>query len=133
MAKNSQTAAGMTAGIFTRRIRRLRLIMGSLPAALSATIILAMDINTPFNLAAITAIGLAIAPILPALLSGTEERVGKEHAPNTIGFQIAAMSVGGGGHSIPYRHCCTAALAGRHPDFYVNSDPDSSGSVSAFD
>jgi len=89
------TLGRISAGIFTRRIRRLRLIMGSLLAALSATIILAMDINTPFNLAAITAIGLAIAPILPALLSGTEERVGKEHAPNTIGFQIAAMSVGG--------------------------------------
>jgi fucose permease len=89
------TIGRISAGIYTRRIRRLRLIMGSLLAALCATVILALNINTPVNLAAITAIGLAIAPILPALLSGTEERVGKEHAPNAIGFQIAAMSAGG--------------------------------------
>lgn len=89
------TIGRISAGIYTLRISRLKLITGSLLFAFSATVILALGINTPVNLAAITAIGLAIAPILPALISGTEERVGPEYSANTIGFQIAAMGVGG--------------------------------------
>ena len=46
-------------------------------------------------LSAIIIIGLAIAPVLPALISGTADRVGQRFAANTIGIQIAAMGVGG--------------------------------------
>lgn len=89
------TVGRISAGIYTLRINRLKLIAGSLLFAFAATVILALNINTPVNLAAITIIGLAIAPILPALISGTEERVGAEYSANTIGFQIAAMGIGG--------------------------------------
>ena len=93
------TVGRIFAGVYTLRIRRMKLITGSLLFALSATFILALDINTTINLAAITVIGLAIAPVLPALISGTEERVGPEYSANTIGIQIAAM--GAGGAAIP--------------------------------
>jgi fucose permease len=89
------TVGRIFAGIYTLRVSRLKLITGSLMSALSATFILALDINTPVNLAAITIIGLAIAPVLPALISGTQDRVGPRFSANTIGYQIAAMGMGG--------------------------------------
>ena len=77
----------------------MKLVTGGLVAALSATIILALDIHDSASLAAIIVIGLAIAPVLPALISGTANRVGSRHTANTIGIQIAAM--GAGGATIP--------------------------------
>ena len=94
------TIGRIVAGIYTARISRLKLITGSFLVAFFATIILALDINNMASLAAITIIGLAIAPVLPALISGTADRVGSRLAANTIGIQIAAMGVGGA--TIPY-------------------------------
>lgn len=39
-------------------------------------------------------IGLAAAPIFPALIATTPERLGEAHAANSIGFQIAAAVLG---------------------------------------
>jgi len=46
------------------------------------------------NLFAVPLIGFAIAPIFPALISGTSQRVGVHYAANTIGMQIAAGGLG---------------------------------------
>jgi fucose permease len=89
------TLGRIFAGIYTSRIGRLKLITGSFLASLFATIILALDISNAASLGAITIIGLAIAPVLPALISGTADRVGSRFASNAIGIQIAAMGVGG--------------------------------------
>ena len=40
-------------------------------------------------------INLAIAPIFPALISGTSRRVEARFAANTIGMQVAAAGLGG--------------------------------------
>lgn len=89
------TLGRILAGIYTSRVSRLKLITGSLLAALSAAVVLALDINGIASLAAIIIIGFAISPILPALISGTGDRVGTHFAANAIGIQIAAMGVGG--------------------------------------
>jgi fucose permease len=89
------TIGRIFAGIYISRISRPKLVTGSFLTALVATIILALDINNIASLAAITIIGFAIAPVLPALISGTADRVGSKFAANTIGIQIAAMGVGG--------------------------------------
>jgi len=89
------TVGRIVAGIYTSRIRRMRLITGSFIAALFATVILAIDLTNAASLAAIILIGLSIAPVLPALISGTADRVGPRFRANTIGIQIAAMGVGG--------------------------------------
>jgi fucose permease len=39
-------------------------------------------------------IGLSIAPIFPAMMSGTRQRVGDHYTANTIGMQIAAAGFG---------------------------------------
>lgn len=89
------TAGRIAAGFYTARIGRLRLVPGGLTAALAAAVVLALDLGDAASLAALTVIGLAIAPILPALLSGTADRVGPALAADTIGMQIAAMGAGG--------------------------------------
>jgi fucose permease len=43
---------------------------------------------------AVALIGFAIAPIFPALMSGTSQRVGPHFAANTIGMQMAAAGLG---------------------------------------
>ena len=38
--------------------------------------------------------GLAAAPVFPSLIAGTPARMGRAHAANAIGFQIAAAVLG---------------------------------------
>jgi fucose permease len=47
------------------------------------------------GVAGLVLMGLAQAPIYPSLIAATVSRVGREHAPNAIGFQGAAGGVGG--------------------------------------
>jgi fucose permease len=42
----------------------------------------------------VAVIGLSIAPIFPAMMSGTSTRVGDHYAANTIGMQMAATGFG---------------------------------------
>jgi fucose permease len=39
-------------------------------------------------------VGFTLAPLFPSLISSTPRRLGAAHAPNAIGFQVAAGSVG---------------------------------------
>jgi fucose permease len=43
---------------------------------------------------AVAIAGLAIAPVFPALVSGTQNRVGRRYAANTIGMQIGSAGIG---------------------------------------
>jgi fucose permease len=47
------------------------------------------------GIAGLIIMGLAEAPIYPSLIAGTAQRMGKAHAANAIGFQVAAAGVGG--------------------------------------
>ena len=46
------------------------------------------------NVLAVALIGVSIAPIFPAMMSGTRTRVGDRFAANTIGIQMAATGFG---------------------------------------
>lgn len=46
------------------------------------------------GLVGLAGFGFALAPVFPALISSTSARVGASHAPNTIGFQVGAASLG---------------------------------------
>jgi len=89
------TVGRIVAGFYTRRIGLRAIVLGSLVVALAGGTVLALSIPGLINLLACAVIGLAIAPVLAALLSGTTARVGARHAANTIGIQIAAMGMGG--------------------------------------
>lgn len=40
--------------------------------------------------------GFTVGPIFALIITSTQERLGPRHAPNAIGFQVAAASIGGG-------------------------------------
>ncbi len=63
-------------------------------AALLGSLLLIWNPSKVMNVVAVALIGFAIAPIFPALMSGTSQRVKARFASNTIGMQIASGGVG---------------------------------------
>jgi len=88
------TAGRFAAGLYAGRAGVDRMVRGSLLTALLGTLLWWWNPAPAANLAAVGLIGLAIAPIYPALTTGTSRRVGVSHAANTIGMQMAAGSLG---------------------------------------
>lgn len=88
------TVGRVVAGLYARRVGVNLLVLGSLVAALLGAVILWWNPTDMANLVAVAVIGFAIAPIFPALMSGTSQRVGVHDAANTIGMQMAAGGLG---------------------------------------
>lgn len=88
------TIGRVVAGILIRRTGIHTLIFGGLAGALLGAVLLAWNPAEAVSLLAVALIGFAIAPIFPALTSGTSRRVGDQHAANTIGMQMAATGLG---------------------------------------
>ncbi len=88
------TVGRIMAGLYAKRVGVNLLVVGSLITALLGAVLLWWNPATVANLIAVALIGLAIAPIFPALMSGTSQRVGVHYAANTIGMQMAAGSLG---------------------------------------
>ncbi len=93
------TLGRVIAGLYTKRVGADRLVLGNLTGALLGAALLWWNPAPAANLVAVGVIGFGIAPIFPALISGTSRRVGSRFAANTIGMQMAAASLGGA--SIP--------------------------------
>ncbi len=70
------------------------MIQGSLAGALLGAVLLAWNPSQMVNLVAVALIGFSIAPVFPALMSGTSQRVGAKFAANTIGMQMTASGLG---------------------------------------
>lgn len=88
------TIGRVIAGLYAKRIGINLLVQGSLIIALLGALLLVWNPVGWVNLMAVALIGFAIAPIFPALMSGTSRRVQPVHAANTIGLQIAASGLG---------------------------------------
>jgi fucose permease len=88
------TVGRVVAGLYARRVGVNLLVTGSLIAALLGAVLLWWNPASLANLIAVALIGFAIAPIFPALMSGTSQRVGVHYAANTIGMQMAAGGLG---------------------------------------
>jgi fucose permease len=88
------TVGRVLAGLYAKRAGVNLLVQGSLVTALLGTGLLVWNPSETANLLAVALIGLAIAPIFPALMSGTSQRVGAHFAANTIGMQMAASGLG---------------------------------------
>jgi fucose permease len=68
--------------------------MGGLAGAFLGALLLIWNPSQTANLLAVALIGFSIAPIFPALMSGTSQRVGARYAANTIGMQMTATGLG---------------------------------------
>jgi fucose permease len=88
------TVGRVAAGLYAKRAGVNLLVQGSLVGALLGAALLVWDPSEVANLLAVTLIGFSIAPIFPALISGTSQRVGANLAANTIGMQMTATGLG---------------------------------------
>ena len=88
------TIGRIVAGLYAKRAGVHLIVQTSLGAALLGSVLLLWNPVEWVNLLAVALIGYAIAPIFPALMSGTSQRVGMKNAANTIGMQMAASALG---------------------------------------
>jgi fucose permease len=88
------TVGRVLAGLFARRAGVNLLVTGGLAGALLGAVLLVWNPSEAVNLLAVALIGFSIAPIFPAMMSGTSQRVGAHFAANTIGMQMAATGLG---------------------------------------
>ena len=88
------TVGRITAGLFANRVGANRLVIGGLLGALLGAGLLVWNPSVLSNVVAVAIIGLSIAPIFPAMMSGTRSRVGDDYAANTIGMQMASTGFG---------------------------------------
>jgi fucose permease len=88
------TVGRLVAGVFAKSAGVNMLVTGGLIGALSGVCLLVWNPTAVANLLAVALIGFAIAPIFPALMSGTSQRVTDEYAANTIGLQMTATGLG---------------------------------------
>jgi fucose permease len=88
------TIGRVMAGLLTRRFGNANLLKAGFAVALSGALLLWWNPFPQASIIAVSLIGFALAPIFPALVSGTQARVGEHHAANTIGMQIASAGLG---------------------------------------
>lgn len=88
------TIGRILAGLFTRRVSVHTLIRLSLLAAFFGTLLLVLNSSVIISLAGVAVIGFSIAPVFPAMVSGTIRRVHPKYVTNTIGMQISAAGLG---------------------------------------
>jgi len=89
------TIGRILAGLIAKRLGVNALVTGSVGLAFLGAVLLWWNPFELANLAAVALIGLAIAPVFPAMISGTSRRVGEQFAANTIGLQMAVTGLGG--------------------------------------
>jgi fucose permease len=88
------TVGRIFAGLTAKLIGMNRLVTYSLIAAFLGALLLWWNPLKIISLSTIPVIGLAIAPIFPALVFRTSERVGIRFSANSIGMQMAAGGLG---------------------------------------
>lgn len=88
------TIGRIVAGTIATRMGVNKLVLAGLVGALLGAALLIWNPSEIVNVVAVAVIGLSIAPIFPALMSGTRTRVGDQHAANTIGMQMTATGFG---------------------------------------
>jgi fucose permease len=88
------TLGRILAGLYATRLGVDLLVQGGIALAFLGSLLLWWDPFPVANLVAVALVGIAIAPIFPALISGTSRRVGAPMAANTIGMQMAVTGLG---------------------------------------
>jgi fucose permease len=88
------TIGRILAGVVANRVGVNKLVTGGLVGALLGVGLLIWNPSEIANVIAVAVIGVSIAPIFPAMMSGTSRRVGDHFAANTIGMQMAATGFG---------------------------------------
>lgn len=88
------TIGRVFAGFIARKVKPANLVTGGLILAITGASLFSMSVSKTLDLFGVALIGISIAPIFPALVTGTLSRVGEEHAGNSIGMQMASAGLG---------------------------------------
>jgi len=88
------TVGRILAGLVARRTSGHVLITGGLLGALLGLGLLWWNPSGTASVIGVALTGFSIAPIFPALVSGTSQRVGARYSANTIGIQLSGAGLG---------------------------------------
>ncbi len=88
------TLGRILGGVTSARLGMARLLQMGTIGAIAGTALLWWNPVTTSGGVAVGLLGFSLAPIFPALISTTAQRVGARHTPNTIGFEVGAASAG---------------------------------------
>ncbi|HSH01727.1 MAG TPA: MFS transporter, partial [Anaerolineae bacterium] len=102
----AETVAGLWTTLFWGSLMMGRIVLGFIevnPArlvrwvlvlAIIGIVLFALNLGNGLNFISLVFVGFGLASIFPSLIALTPRRVGKQHAANAIGFQIAAGGIG---------------------------------------
>jgi fucose permease len=89
------TVGRILAGLYAKRINAHQILQFGLFSALAGGLLVVWNPSQTVSLIGIAIVGFSVAPIFPALVSTTRNRVEAKHIANTIGIQISAAGFGG--------------------------------------
>ncbi len=91
---SSLTAGRIVFGLVADRLSIVSLLRGCMLGAIVGTVFVWWNITEMLSFLGLALVGFSVAPLFPLLTSDAPRRVGPAHAPNAIGFQVAAASLG---------------------------------------
>jgi fucose permease len=91
----SMTAGRLLIGFVSDRIGNANLVRAGMLGVLAGSILISMQGHIYLGFIGLALMGFSLAPVFPALVSGTPVRVGSLHVANAMGFQIGAAALGG--------------------------------------
>lgn len=84
-------------GVIAERVSLIATLRACVVASVCGALLFWLEPTPLLSYLGLMLIGFALAPIFASLISLTPKRVGRAHADNAIGFQIAAAGLGGAG------------------------------------
>lgn len=88
------TVGRIVMGFVTQRFSSHQMIVFGFVVSALGTLVFALSDSVMANLVALVAIGFAYAPMYPALMSTSMERIGAKHFNNAMGLQVSGASLG---------------------------------------
>ena len=90
----SLTVGRLLFGFMANRVEVVPFLRTCMLGVLSGSAMIWMNLGNGLSFLGLALMGFAAAPIFPLLISATPKRVGPAHAPNVVGFQVGAASLG---------------------------------------
>lgn len=90
----SLTIGRILFGISASRISISTLLRAAMLGCVGGTALIWWNPTNAISLLGLALLGFSMAPLFPLSISDTPRQIGGRHAPNAIGFQVAAASLG---------------------------------------
>lgn len=91
----SLTVGRVVVGFVLLRFTSMQVLRACIGGVLLSTFLFWLNLTPWLSFASIVLLGLAMAPLFPLLTMATPRYLGRQHAANGIGLQVAAAGLGG--------------------------------------